>query len=154
MIRLLAWALILFTIPALAGCGSSSAGDPTQADILEMLNTSQRRHDPINFSEVELGEFYITRENDKKEPLYVRFTLVGIVHTKNESEFKGALEAHKNVLRDSVRAQVLETEIDYLNDPKLDWLQNQFRTLVNRNLQTQDCRDVVFANFELEEPFQ
>ncbi len=141
--------LMLFVI----GCGSSETADPTHIDILEMLDNSQSRHDPVNYVEVDLGSFYVTRENDQQQPLFVRFQLYAVVHKKHESEFTKAFEAHKHTLRDKIREQVLKTETDYLNDPKLDWLQSHLRPLINSTLETQTCRDVIFAMFELEEPF-
>jgi len=151
-----AWVVVVIglSVASILGCGGGKSNQPTELDILKMLEASQTGHDPVNFEEVDLGEFFVTRESHGDNPLFVRFQAFAVVHRENRQKFEESLGKYQHTLRDAIRAKVQEISPDYLNDAKLDWLRNQLRPMINQVLQSHDCRDVIFPSWELEEPIQ
>ncbi len=87
--------IIVAIVLLASGCGSSDGG-ASQTDLLDVLSTSQRRHDPVQFEEVDLGEFYVTRHNGYGLPLFVRFHMYGVVPSEHLDEFEESLHLHVN----------------------------------------------------------
>jgi hypothetical protein len=133
-----------------SGCGVGSSDDMLDAQaLLDRYQQDRRRHDPIHFSEVDLGEFYITKRYSPSI-YYVRFHIYGVVPENQLDQFSEILQPHTQRVRDAVIAAVQRSELEHLDDPSLGWLKSELILTINRNLQMRMLRDVVFTDYSLE----
>ncbi len=146
LIRLLLAGFVCCSI----GCGTSKEEAVLDAGaMLERYEKDRRRHDPIHFSEVDLGEYTVTQRHEPSI-FYIRFHLYGVVPEGLTEEFGKLLAVHDNTVRSKVREVSQQCAIDQLNDPSLGWLKSELISSINRILQTPLLRDVVFADFSFE----
>ncbi len=119
--------------------------------MLERYEKDRRRHDPNHFSEVDLGEYTVSKKSNNSDSIYyVRFHLYGVVPDALISEFDKTLAAHGKTLRDRVLKVSNECKLNQLNDPSLGWLKSEMISSINRTLQAPLLRDVVFSEFSFE----
>jgi len=119
------------------------------SQLLDRYEKDRRRHDPVHFSEVDVGEFTVTK---RREPAiyYIRFRLYAIVPDNLLEEFANLRETHGERLRGQVRETVQSCDLDQLDDPSLGWLKSELIRSLNHSLESPILRDVVFADFSLE----
>jgi len=135
-------------------CSSSEekpAGSLEAAEILELISQGQRRNDPLNDVEVELGKFRITHSvGDKDEVLLlVEFQLIAVVPGEKQPALGAALPTYSNRLRDAVISLVQSIDTEHLTDPSLAYLKAEMIAGANRVLQERLVKDVVFSNFSV-----
>ena len=133
------------------GCGGSSetTTEPNASALLERIEEDRRRHDPLHFSEVDLGQFTVTQRHEPSI-FYIRFHLYGVVPDGNMEKFNELLQTHTERLRAKVREAVQKCDVDHLNDPSLGWLKSELIASINHIVQAPMLRDVVFADFSFE----
>ena len=132
------------------GCGSSKQDAVLDASaMLERYEKDRRRHDPNHFSEVDLGEYTVSK---RREPwiFYVRFHLYGVVPDGLIDEFGKRLADHDKTVRGKVSEVTQGCEVEQLNDPSLGSLKSELISSINRILQAPMLRDVVFGDFAFE----
>lgn len=137
---------------SLTGCGKSD--DPTKigdpGKLLEDYDRSRRKHDPIRFEEVDLGEYFTTKYIEGQGTYTVRFHLYAVVDRAQKQELLDAIAAREKRMRDIVLTTVGKTELEYYREPTLGWLRSELIAAVNRSLHTRVVRDVVFSEFSFE----
>jgi flagellar basal body-associated protein FliL len=127
---------------AVADSGHGSAG-AHDAD-------PQRRHDPTEMIEVDLGEFTVTqRQPDSNILLLVRFKIFGVIEREKKDDFAKLLEDRRQRMRDSVITIVQRADMEQLSDPTLGWLKSEIIPSVNKLLRTRILKDVVFSEFTM-----
>ena len=139
------WLLAAWLVSVLAtslGCGERETGTVLDASaLLDRYEKDRRRHDPVHFSEVDVGDFTVTK---RREPaiFYIRFRLYAIVPDNLLEEFANLRETHGERLRGQVREAVQSCDIDQLDDPSLGWLKSELIRSLNRSLEAPILRDV------------
>jgi hypothetical protein len=132
------------------GCSGSDQDVMMNAGVLlDRYERDQRRHDPLHFSEVDLGDYTVTQRHDRSI-LYIRFHLYGVVPDRFVDKFTDRYKHHKERLREAVRKATQRCEVDQLNDPSLGWLKSELIRSINRELEAPLLRDVVFSKFSFE----
>lgn len=134
----------------LAGCDKFEQVEVLDANaLLKRYEKDRRRHDPVYFSEVDLGKYTVTQ---RREPaiLYIRFHLYGVVPDVHREQFLQLRKRHAERLRDTVRKAAQRCAVEELDDAKLGWLKSEMITSINHLLQAPLLRDVVFADFSFE----
>ena len=132
------------------GCGG---GDTHQAldvgSVPDRYERDRRRHDPLHFSEIDLGEYTVTQRHDPFM-LYIRFHVYAIIPDHLLAEFEQLRQTHNERIRSGIREVAQASKPEQLSDPSLSWLKAELTSGINRNLQAPILRDVVFAQFSLE----
>ena len=144
--------LLLFAVlmGSICGCAEPELDMVTDAGtLLERYEKDRRRHDPLHFSEVDLGEFTVTKPQ-KPAIFFIRFHLYAVVPDGLVDQFNEVVLTHGQRIRDKVSEATQRCEIDQLKDPSLGWLKSELITSINRIVQSPLLRDVVFADFSLE----
>ena len=137
-------------IVSTCGCGGSdSEAVVDAAALLERYEKDQRRHDPLHFSEVDLGEFTVTQ---RRHPsiYFVRFHLYGVVPDEALDRFNGLLQRHQERVRSQVREATQKCVAEQFNDASLGGLRSELITSINHTIQAAILRDVVFSEFSFE----
>ncbi len=144
-------ALVLLSVSLLsAGCGNSEPIEMLDAQaLLNRYQQDRRRHDPTSFSEVDLGEFFVSK-HVAPNTFQVRLHIFGVVPDNQQSQFSSLIEPHTQRVRDAVISAVRRSELEQLRDPSLGWLKAELLTTINRNLQMRILRDIVFTDFSFE----
>ncbi len=144
-------ALLLSTVIGLSGgCGGSGADTVMDAGaLLERYEKDRRRHDPLHFSEVDLGEFTVS-QRDSAAIFHTRFHLYAVVPDSLVDQFNEALKTHAERVRSKVRESTQRCDVDKIDDPSLGWLKSDLITSINRIVRAPMVRDVVFAEFTFE----
>lgn len=142
---------VLGTVPmASMGCGGDRRDAVLDAgELLDRYERDRRRHDPVAFSEIDLGDFVVTQRHEPAI-FFVRFHLYGVVPNTQMDDFSKMLEAHSELVRSTIRETVQGTELEQLNDPALGALKSDMILAINRSLQARILRDVVFGEFSFE----
>lgn len=146
-----------FVAPLLLACGFAGCGGnaPSSAkvdlvEILDQYEAKQRRHDPTNMVEVQVGEFSITRQiDDQGSVLYLNIDLYAVVWKEAEGQFVQRLETHQNRLRNRVITTLQEVDFEHLKDPDGGWLKSELVRSLSDELESRAVRDVVFTTFSL-----
>ncbi|MHB8971808.1 MAG: hypothetical protein ACYC3X_18170 [Pirellulaceae bacterium] len=158
-----------FVLLSAFGCGGQEPNPILDATaLLERYEQVRQRHDPDHFSEVDLGEFTVTKrpqdegtqtgqqkevnlEKQREPALYfIRFKLFAVVSDKELAEFEELLVTHGERIRGKIRETVQSSELQQLEDPTLGWLKSELIQWINRSVNTPILRDVVFADFSFE----
>jgi hypothetical protein len=135
---------------AAAGHASRSSGFETN-ELLELLQEDFRRHDPQGYSELDLGEFRVTRSLGLEEgTLQVRFHLYGVLSDDKMTQFKDRAAQYDSRLRDAVLSLVQSCDLGELATPRLGSLKSQLTRSINEMLRTRSLRDVVFSELTIE----
>ena len=133
-----------------SGCGKSdSQALLDTGSLLQRYESDRRRHDPVFFSEFDLGEFTVTQRHEPSI-FYIRFHLYGVVPDRLVEEVEKLMETHGERVRAMVREAAQRCDVAQLDDPSLGWLKSELITSINRSLQAPMLRDVVFSEFSFE----
>ena len=153
----LLWVLLAFLLGSLLASLVGCSGETTEAQqiedpakLLESYDNSRRRHDPIRFEEVDLGEFFTTRYVPGKGTYAVSFHLYAVVDRQHREELTKAKTKREKRMRDAIFTTLAKTELEYFREPTLAWIRSELMTAINRSLQTRVVRDVVFGEFSFE----
>lgn len=152
-LRNISWTLLLATsVVGLAGCGSSDPAQPAMApaELLDLLEEQQRRHDPKHYVELSLGKFRVSHATPDGV-LMVSFELYGVLPEDSQEEITASLPAYEKRIRDSVIGLVQRVETEQLADPSLAFLKSEMVLSINRVLQKRLLKDVAFSTFSLEQ---
>ncbi len=134
-----------------SGCGDSQPTEILDAQsLLNRYELDRRRHDPTNFREVDLGQFYVSLRDDRCN-YQVRFHMFGVLPDDQLSRFEQTIEPYSQRVRDAVIRTVQGSAPDQLRAPSLQWLKGQLLDAVNQCLRTRILRDVVFTEFSFEQ---
>jgi hypothetical protein len=135
----------------LAGCQDGGDGDDVfdTTALLAKYEKGRQKHDPLHFSEVDLGNYLITQRHEPNI-YYIRFQLYGVISDQQKSQFDEALATHRDRTRGAVRATVQNSSLKHLSDPSLCWLKAELIAEINRALRARILRDVVFQDFSFE----
>ena len=152
--NLLALALLGCTALTSLSCSSSevqSAASLETTEILELIGAGQRRNDPQNDIEIDLGKFRVTHAvgEDGEVLLLVDFQLYGVVSKQQQVALEAALPTYSNRLRDAVISLVQSIDTEHLTDPSLAFLKAEMIAGINRILHERLIKDVVFSNFSV-----
>jgi flagellar basal body-associated protein FliL len=133
-----------------SGCGNSEPMEMLDAQaLLDRYEQDRRRHDPNSFSEIDLGQFYVSLHQDPAT-YQVRFHIFGVIPDNQMSRFQDRIEPCTQRVRDAVISAVQRSEIDQLRDPSLGWLKAELLDAINQSLQMRILRDIVFTEFSFE----
>ena len=142
--------LLAAVIGLSCGCSKTLPDPVTDAGaLLERYEKDRRRHDPVHFSEIDLGEVALNRRKDNLI-YYIRFRLYAVVPDGLTDQFNELLLTHGERVNSKVLESARRCSLEQLNDPSLGWLKSDLISSVNRILQTPILRDVVFSDFSLE----
>lgn len=142
--------LFAASLAASSGCGDSEGASVMDArSLLERYQRDRRRHDPLHFSEVEIGEFAVT-QSQGPAIIYIRFHLFGVVPDSQLDAFRNRMETYGERVRAEVRATTQKCELKELHDPSLKWLKSELISSINHVVGSPMLRDVVFSDFSLE----
>jgi hypothetical protein len=143
--------LLLVALSAvISGC--SRPADDSMLDasaLLARYEKDRRRHDPLHFSELDLGKFDVTKRRETSI-LYIRFHLYAVIPDTLIPQFEELQQTHGERMRQTVRETAQSCDLDQLNDPSLGWLKSELISALNDVIQTPLVRDVVFSDFSLE----
>ena len=143
--------LLLLPLVPFAGCGqevSSDLSDPQE--LLARYDHDRRRHDPRQFVEVELGEYFVTRRQPDNNIYTIRCKLFAVVPRDKQPELEEALTTRRTAMRDAILGTIRSTEFEHLTEPTLSWVKSEMIPIVNRSLKTRVLRDIVFADYSFE----
>ena len=144
---------LVVLVPFLSGCGGDSAGDPAldPMQLIENVETSVTRHHPTKYTEIEVGEFYVTLPISGTIEFYrVTFDLVVVVSKTDAAEVEQLLESQEALVRDQIIATTQRISDDKLHDPDLIWLKTELVSVLRSELKTTAIRDVVFPMMTIE----
>ena len=135
--NLLALSLLGCTALTSLSCSSSedqSAASLETTEILELINAGQRRNDPQNDIEIDLGKFRVTHAvgEDGEVLLLVDFQIYGVVSKQQQVALEAALPTYSNRLRDAVISLVQSIDTEHLTDPGLAFLKAEMIAEINR----------------------
>ena len=132
-----------------AGCDNE--GGPTDLDMLALLDQYEARQgpqDPTTMIEVELGEFFITRQiSAYGHMLYLNVNLFAVIPKEAESDFQQQVTTRRNRMRQQVITALQDVDLEHLRDPELRWLKTKLVRDLNEVLETRDIRSVLFTSF-------
>ncbi len=140
-------------IVGITGCGGDDPAEEAMTDptaVLANFERQRRRHDPVAFTEVDLGEYFVTMLVPDHGMYSVRFHLYGVVDERQQEELETALTTRDRRMRDAVISTVRKTSLEHLGEAKLSWLKSELIPVINGSLKTQSLRDVVFGDYALE----
>lgn len=138
---------------AIQGCSShASSGSPIEAsELLELLQEDLNRHDPQAFSEVDLGEFRVTRTvADEQGTLVIKFRLYGVLPGDKTKEFEEKTSRYGKRMRDIVLGIVQRSDMNDLTAPRMGVLKSQLTRSINEMIRSRSLRDVVFSELTME----
>lgn len=142
--------LLAVPLAVISGCGDAEHNSVMDARaLLERYQKDRRRHDPLNFSEVEIGKFAVTQRH-KPSIFYIRFHLFAVVPDELLDQFNRHFGNYSERIRADVRATTQNCELKKLNDPALKWLKSELISSINQVIGEPLVRDVVFSEFSLE----
>ena len=152
--RFLAVALIAsvsLTSVSCSGPEQSPAASLEAAEILELINQGQKRNDPQNDIEVDLGKFRVTHSVGTQDEvlLLVDFQLYAVLSSQQQAVLEAALPSYSNRIRDAVISLVQSIDTEHLTDPGLAFLKAEMIAGINRVLHERLIKDVVFSNFSV-----
>jgi flagellar basal body-associated protein FliL len=158
-LNLAALSLGICTGTTLLGCSASeekSPGSLEAAEILELINESQERSDPLEDVEVDLGKFRVTHavESGDEVLLLIDFQLFAVVSSHKQAALEAALPAYSNRLRDMVISLLQKIDTEHLTDPSLAFLRAELIAGLNRVLQQRLVKDVAFTDFSVHDAHQ
>lgn len=135
------------------GCGGDNATDPAldPMQLIENVETRLTRHHPTKYSELDIGEFYVSLPIEGSIEIYrVTFNLCVIVAKTDSNRVEKLLEEHQAIIRDQVIATTQRIKEEKLHDPDLIWLKTELVAVLRSELKTTAIRDVVFSTMTLE----
>jgi hypothetical protein len=119
--------------------------------LLTLIAGKEKRHDPRLYSEVDLGEFRVTRPgSEEDEILIVKFQIYGVLSEPDVPKFEHGIEGRQQRVRDAVLSVVHRTAFDQLMDPSLDLVKSDLVAAINRVLENDLLRDVAFSSLSME----
>jgi hypothetical protein len=120
-------------------------------ELLTMITSKDKKHDPRHFKEIELGVFKVTHPGiDGETFLIVRFHIFGVLPEQDQLAFDRALEGRQQRMRDAVLSVMQKARVEHLLDPSLDYVKADLIAAVNRVLEASLVRDIAFSNFSIE----
>ena len=132
-----------------AGCDNE--GPPTDLDMLALLDQYEARRgaqDPTTLIEVELGEFFITRQiSVHGHMLYLNVNIFAVIPKDIESDFQQQVTTRRNRMRQQVLTTLQDVDLEHLRDAELRWLKTKLVRVLNEVLETRDIRSVLFTSF-------
>jgi len=140
-------AAVLPLVVLFAGC-LGEAPEPGSAEDLKALE--QKRSNPENLAEVELGDFFITRRVKDEQMLFIEFKLYALVDADQHEAFKESLEKRRERMRDKVLQLAQGVKEEQLFQPNLRILKTELATVVKGSLKTPQLYDVGFYAFSAE----
>jgi flagellar basal body-associated protein FliL len=121
---------------------------PELAELLHLIESKDKKHDPKTLVELELGKFKLTRGNDHSPRLLnVSFQLYAIVAEDRLEEVSLKIPEREQRLRDAVLSAVHEATDDELNEPSMPILKQRLVVEINRVLEVVEVRDLAFSDF-------
>ena len=143
--------LIACTI-ASTGCGG---GDPNAVNpndpvaVETAFQKKARKHHPTEFSEIELGEFFVVHQKGGKGVLFLRFQLFGVLPNEDQPAFSEALVSHKKRMNEAVVQTIMNSDRITINDPRFKFVRGKLVENINRAMNTDTLRDVVFTQLSI-----
>lgn len=137
----------------LLGCSGDSTGEPAldPMQLIENVETSVTRHHPTKYTELEVGEFYVTLPIEGSIEIYrITFNLYAIVSKTDASAVERLIQTQAALVRDQVIATIQRISEDKLHDPDLIWLKTELVSVLRTELKTTAIRDVVFPIMTIE----
>jgi len=165
-VRLLAPWGMAWILSAALGCGGpESSAVLDAADLLERYDKEHQQHDPARFSEYELGEFTVTKREEREKKLdpkkkprrntnaifFIHFKLCAVVADEEMAEFTELTTTHGERLRSLIHETVQQKELEQLNAPDLGMLKSELSKSINQCLGRPIVRNVVFSDFAFEQ---
>ncbi len=150
----LAATLLIGSLSTLCGCGG---GDEAKAEVtdpqlvLAQFDESRKRHDPVRFVEVELGEFFTTKRLDENQIITISFTLYGVVPEEQRDEMMEKKNRFEKRMRDAVLTEIGKAKIEDLTEPHMGLLRSRLLKVIHRATHTRILRNVVFSSFAMEQ---
>jgi flagellar basal body-associated protein FliL len=139
------------TTVSCSGPEQSPSASLEAAEILELINQGQKRNDPQNDVEVDLGKFRVTHSVGTQDEvlLLVEFQLYAVLSSQQQAALEAALPSYSNRIRDAVISLVQSIDTEHLTDPGLAFLKAEMIAGINRVLHERLIKDVVFSNFSV-----
>lgn len=151
--RIIPIILVMPLILCSLGCGGEQTGDPAldPLQLIENVEMTSYNHNPTDYSEVEVGDFYVTLPIDGSIDIYrVSFTMFVVVPNREDGDIETLIEEHMSNVRDRVISTVQRISGDKLHDPDLVWLKTELVEVLRNALGTTEVRDVIFPSFTIE----
>ena len=120
---------------------------PELAELLQLIDSKQKKNDPLKFVELDLGEYKLTHAGPGEGKMAsVMFHLYAVVPEEKLGEVEEAMPAHEKRLRDTILSTVHEATYDDLNEPYMPTVKARLSGGINQVLNVVEVRDVVFSN--------
>jgi flagellar basal body-associated protein FliL len=121
---------------------------PELAELLKLIESKDKKHDPEKFTELELGKFKLTRGNETSNRLInVAFHLYAIIDESHLEEVSLKLPGREQRLRDIILSTMHEATEDELNEASMPILKQRLVIEINRVLEVVEIRDIAFSEF-------
>jgi hypothetical protein len=143
------WVVVVALL--MSGCGAKDE-EPILVDARALLDRYQQerlRHDPRHFSEIELGEFFVTQRRDAAL-LSIRVRLVAVVSDTQLDQFQTLLQGRLERVHATIRQTIQRAGPAQLDEGSLDSLKSELIRSINGCLEKRIVQDVAFAKFSLE----
>lgn len=148
-IQLASWMLCgLF----LMGCGGSTDEDIIldPLHLIDNFDKNPPRHHPRKLVEISLGQIETSMPaNEDGEIITVKFDAHIIVPKERREDIEKRVEQRISRIQDHMTRVLMEIDPRELSDPNMTWMKSELIPVINRILQADDVRDVVFSDFSV-----
>lgn len=148
-IQLASWILCgLF----LMGCGGSTDEDIIldPLHLIDNFDKNPPRHHPRKLVEISLGHIETSMPaNEDGEIITVNFDAHIIVPKERREDIEKRVEQRISRIQDHMTRVLMEIDPRELSDPNMTWMKSELIPVINRILQADDVRDVVFSDFSV-----
>lgn len=148
-IQLAAWILCgLFFV----GCGRTTDEDIIldPLHLIDNFDKNPPRHHPRKLVEISLGHLETRMPaNNDGETIMIEFDAYIIVPKDRRNEIEKRVEQRISRIQDHMTRVLMEIDPDELSDPNMTWMKSELIPVINRVLQADDVRDVVFSDFSV-----
>lgn len=148
--------LVLASTATASGPSSCSEEKQTptsleSVELLDLLEAQNKRHDPKNYVEVDLGKYKVTHVLEHEAGyLLVEFHLFAVLPKSKQEEFAHSLPLFEQRVRGAVIDLIQHSETEQLTAPSLEYLKAELVLAINRTLQANVLKDVAFSNFAID----
>jgi flagellar basal body-associated protein FliL len=87
--------------------------------------------------------------NHDGETIMIELDASIIVPKDRRNEIEKRVEQRISRIQDHMTRVLMEIDPDELSDPNMTWMKSELIPVINRVLQTDDVRDVVFSDFSV-----
>jgi hypothetical protein len=117
------------------------------ADLLKLIDSKQKKYDPENFSEIDLGQYRITHEgtSDPFSTVSITFKLYAVLPADKVALFNEKKVPREKRLRDTILSIIHETPYEEFDEPDMITVKNRLLNSINKVLEIAELRNLAFS---------